>query len=164
MLSPSCPVLLLPSPCRPRWAVYSGLNRKCRRVLRWMVATIVISPPRPPSPPLGPPRGTYFSRRNARQPLPPSPAFTVILTSSTSMCFQLKPCTPVGRASGPAARFPLGPAALDIPGEQKRPPCCRRQTGGLASLKFLTYSAATMLTNLPIRPRSRNCTVPVTVA
>ena len=24
----------------------------------------------------GPPRGTYFSRRNATQPLPPSPAFT----------------------------------------------------------------------------------------
>jgi hypothetical protein len=30
----------------------------------------------------GPPRGTNFSRRNARQPLPPSPAFAVITTSS----------------------------------------------------------------------------------
>src|SRR5437660_1469290 len=50
-----------------------------------MVATITMSPPRPPSPPLGPPRGTYFSRRNARHPLPPSPAFTVILASSTSI-------------------------------------------------------------------------------
>src|SRR6516165_3512927 len=40
------------------------------------------SPPRPPSPPLGPPRGTYFSRRNARMPLPPSPALTRILASS----------------------------------------------------------------------------------
>src|SRR6185437_2432962 len=43
------------------------------------------SPPRPPSPPLGPPRGTNFSRRNARQPLPPSPAFTRIFTSSMNM-------------------------------------------------------------------------------
>src|SRR6516225_5631677 len=43
------------------------------------------SPPRPPSPPLGPPRGTYFSRRKARQPLPPSPAFTRIRTSSMNM-------------------------------------------------------------------------------
>src|SRR5579871_6147490 len=48
---------------------------------------MVISPPRPPSPPLGPPRGTYFSRRNARQPLPPSPAFTRIVTSSINNDF-----------------------------------------------------------------------------
>src|SRR5271157_755025 len=40
------------------------------------------SPPRPPSPPLGPPRGTNFSRRKARQPLPPSPAFTRMRASS----------------------------------------------------------------------------------
>src|SRR5712691_29899 len=44
-----------------------------------------MSPPFPPSPPLGPPRGTYFSRRNARHPLPPSPAFTVMVTSSTNI-------------------------------------------------------------------------------
>src|SRR5258708_7730364 len=41
-------------------------------------------PPLPPSPPEGPPRGTYFSRRKATQPLPPSPAFTKILASSTN--------------------------------------------------------------------------------
>src|SRR5881296_506484 len=41
-------------------------------------------PPLPPSPPEGPPRGTYFSRRKATQPLPPSPAFTEILASSTN--------------------------------------------------------------------------------
>src|SRR5258708_10639843 len=46
---------------------------------------MVMSPPRPPSPPLGPPRGTNFSRRNARQPLPPSPAFTRIRTSSMNI-------------------------------------------------------------------------------
>src|SRR5271167_2858004 len=43
------------------------------------------SPPSPPSPPDGPPRGTYFSRRKARQPLPPSPAFTRIVASSMNM-------------------------------------------------------------------------------
>src|SRR5947209_8399275 len=43
---------------------------------------MMTSPPRPPSPPLGPPRGTNFSRRKAMQPLPPSPAFTRIRTSS----------------------------------------------------------------------------------
>src|SRR5579859_730978 len=42
-------------------------------------------PPLPPSPPLGPPRGTYFSRRNATQPLPPSPAFIEIFASSTNI-------------------------------------------------------------------------------
>src|ERR1700691_6087892 len=47
-----------------------------------MVATMVTSPPRPPSPPLGPPRGTYFSRRKAKQPLPPLPALTRMVTSS----------------------------------------------------------------------------------
>src|SRR5437867_13143855 len=41
-------------------------------------------PPWPPSPPEGPPRGTYFSRRKATQPLPPPPAFTKILASSTN--------------------------------------------------------------------------------
>src|SRR6185295_13024330 len=39
-------------------------------------------PPRPPSPPDGPPRGTNFSRRNAVTPLPPSPPFTNILARS----------------------------------------------------------------------------------
>src|SRR5579863_3812886 len=39
-------------------------------------------PPRPPSPPLGPPRGTNFSRRKATQPLPPSPPAMRILDSS----------------------------------------------------------------------------------
>src|SRR5215470_12108578 len=48
---------------------------------------MMTSPPLPPSPPLGPPRGTNFSRRNARQPLPPLPAFTRILTSSMNNCY-----------------------------------------------------------------------------
>src|ERR1700722_4864325 len=46
---------------------------------------MITSPPRPPSPPEGPPRGTNFSRRKATQPLPPSPAFTRILASSMNI-------------------------------------------------------------------------------
>src|SRR5438477_13177785 len=46
---------------------------------------MMTSPPLPPSPPDGPPRGTNFSRRKARQPLPPSPAFTRIVASSMNM-------------------------------------------------------------------------------
>src|SRR5271155_4879983 len=43
-----------------------------------------MSPPLPPSPPEGPPRGTYFSLRNATQPLPPSPALMEIFASSAN--------------------------------------------------------------------------------
>src|ERR1700679_729215 len=43
-----------------------------------------MSEPCPPSPPEGPPRGTYFSLRKATQPLPPSPAFIDILASSAN--------------------------------------------------------------------------------
>src|ERR1700683_154704 len=43
-----------------------------------------MSPPCPPSPPEGPPRGTYFFLRKATQPLPPSPAFIEILASSAN--------------------------------------------------------------------------------
>src|SRR5271163_2420203 len=95
MEAPSRPVRLLPSPCRPRSAVCSGLKRKCSSVLWCSLATKTTSPPRPPSPPLGPPRGTYFSRRNARQPLPPSPAFTRIRTSSINMGVGLNAWTKV---------------------------------------------------------------------
>src|SRR5437660_689728 len=82
---PSRPVRLLPSPWRPRWALCSGLKRKWSSVLWLLLATMTTSPPWPPSPPLGPPRGTYFSRRKARHPLPPSPALIVMIASSTSM-------------------------------------------------------------------------------
>src|SRR2546426_1970576 len=53
-------------------------------VLVWGLATMKIDPPWPPSPPLGPPRGTNFSRRNARHPRPPPPAATWMSTSSTN--------------------------------------------------------------------------------
>src|SRR5580700_1648886 len=43
-----------------------------------------MSPPLPPSPPEGPPRGTYFSLRKATQPSPPSPALMEIFASSAN--------------------------------------------------------------------------------
>src|SRR5438105_5266697 len=55
------------------------------RVLWRSLDSMMMSPPWPPSPPLGPPRGTNFSRRKATQPLPPPPAFTRILASSMNM-------------------------------------------------------------------------------
>jgi hypothetical protein len=39
-------------------------------------------PPRPPSPPAGPPIGTYFSRRHPTTPSPPFPAATEMVASS----------------------------------------------------------------------------------
>src|SRR5919108_2762972 len=50
--------------------------------------SMITSPPLPPSPPEGPPRGTNFSRRKATQPFPPSPALTRILASSMNMELQ----------------------------------------------------------------------------
>src|SRR5262250_2067904 len=46
---------------------------------------MITLPPRPPSPPEGPPRGTNFSRRNATQPLPPPPPATRIVASSMNI-------------------------------------------------------------------------------
>src|SRR5690349_12874523 len=64
-------------------------------------------PPRPPSPPEGPPRGTYFSRRNARQPLPPSPALMRMRASSRN-CIE-KPSPGYGRR-------PLGIGTVELLG------------------------------------------------
>lgn len=55
------------------------------RVLWRCDDSMMTSPPRPPSPPEGPPRGTNFSRRKAMQPLPPSPALTRIFASSMNI-------------------------------------------------------------------------------
>src|SRR5690606_31660996 len=41
-------------------------------------------PPRPPSPPSGPPFGMNFSRRKLATPLPPWPALTSMVASSTN--------------------------------------------------------------------------------
>src|SRR5581483_3233464 len=50
---------------------------------------MMTSPPLPPSPPLGPPRGTYFSRRKAMHPFPPSPALTRMVAWSMNMISSL---------------------------------------------------------------------------
>src|SRR5262249_2022760 len=63
-------------------------------------ARTMTSPPSPPSPPLGPPFGTYFSRRKLRQPAPPSPPFTKIVTRSTKTMM-----TPSVRCLSPFALF-----------------------------------------------------------
>ncbi len=48
-------------------------------------ARMTMLPPWPPSPPLGPPRGAYFSRRKLKQPLPPAPPCTKMVTRSTNI-------------------------------------------------------------------------------
>ena len=58
---------------KSRRVVWPGSTR------RWTV------PPRPPSPPSGPPRGTWASRRNVAAPSPPSPPWTQILTRSRNI-------------------------------------------------------------------------------
>src|SRR5579884_3679924 len=69
-------------------------------------------PPLPPSPPEGPPRGTYFSRRKAMQPLPPSPARTWMRASSTNMAgkayCQHRPGTKTGKEQRSGRRGGIG--------------------------------------------------------
>src|SRR5579863_3528488 len=85
MSAPEAPVQFDPSPCLPRSARNNRLYRYRRRVFSCSEDSSQILPPCPPSPPEGPPRGTYFSRRNATQPFPPPPALTEIRASSTNM-------------------------------------------------------------------------------
>src|SRR5580700_11144111 len=114
--TPSRPVLLEPSPWRPRSALYSGLKRKCTSVLWRSLDSMTMSPPLPPSPPDGPPRGTNFSRRKAMQPLPPSPAFTRIVASSMNMSAiyldRIAELWFCGNFAQPWKRRPFRPASL----------------------------------------------------
>src|SRR5690606_5954396 len=58
-------------------------------------ATAKMLPPRPPSPPSGPPLGMNFSRRKLATALPPLPAMTSMVASSTNfICLPeaKKPC------------------------------------------------------------------------
>src|SRR3546814_1323058 len=58
-------------------------------------ATAKMLPPRPPSPPSGPPLGMNFSRRKLATPLPPLPAMTSMVASSTNFISNpeaKKPC------------------------------------------------------------------------
>ena len=72
--SPACPNMSEPKPCWPRFASWRREKRKSTKVLRLGSAMANTWPPRPPSPPLGPPNSLYFSCRNETQPFPPSPA------------------------------------------------------------------------------------------
>src|ERR1700680_2548316 len=83
-----------------------------------------MSAPLPPSPPLGPPRGTYFSLRKARQPLPPSPALTRILTSSMNMFGQTSLVKPVWlNKEKPPLRFESG-GSRELPWVQATAALC----------------------------------------
>src|SRR3569832_1471665 len=69
-------------PSSPRSALKWRLYLKSSSDERWLSATTMMLPPSPPSSPEGPPYGTPSSRRNAAEPLPPSPALTAMLASS----------------------------------------------------------------------------------
>ena len=73
---PEAPVWLEPRPCSARPALTWWRLYRWASVAQCGLALTITLPPLPPSPPLGPPRGTYFSRRKLMQPHPPSPAFT----------------------------------------------------------------------------------------
>src|ERR1700690_646620 len=75
-----------------------------------------MSPPRPPSPPEGPPRGTYFSRRNARQPLPPSPALTRIRASSMNTALGRRGFRRLDRFDADELAHPAAVPELHAPG------------------------------------------------
>src|SRR6516225_3705670 len=96
---------------------------------------MMTSPPRPPSPPEGPPRGTNFSRRKAMQPLPPSPALTRILASSTNMrnsSHRSVVRRPRLYASSPQIAIGRDQTALAPPGLNP-PPTKVREDGGLTA-------------------------------
>src|SRR6185312_4663806 len=65
------------------------------------------------SPPSGPPSGMNFSRRKLAQPLPPSPALTVIRTSSTN--FMMDPGHRRRDQDNGSARQPAGTKAKALP-------------------------------------------------
>ena len=82
---PSRPLQSAPWPCSPRSPFQWGLNLKSMRLFWSSSPRRITSPPLPPSPPLGPPHGSYFSRRKLEQPRPPSPARALMEVSSINM-------------------------------------------------------------------------------
>ena len=59
--SPAAPNMSEPMPCCPRLASCRLANRKSTKVFKLTSAMAYTCPPRPPSPPLGPPNSLYFS-------------------------------------------------------------------------------------------------------
>src|SRR5215204_1731140 len=135
MSAPLRPVRLEPSPWPPRPASNSFWNLKLRRVLRLACAVTYTEPPAPPSPPLGPPRGTNFSRRKLMAPRPPCPAATWISTSSTNIILRAtaSPGTPSHRRSrGQRPRStPVGGPSARSAAETQDPGDVRRLRGWL---------------------------------
>src|SRR6266850_2863854 len=111
---------------------------------------MMTSPPRPPSPPEGPPRGTNFSRRKATHPLPPSPALTRILASSMNIVLVAARQTAqryqqpsfVQASLSSAARRPHGPRRVSevaiVKDEASRK--CEACTSGAKAQFFLMLS------------------------
>src|SRR5258705_2743116 len=78
------------------------------------VATMKTDPPPPPLPPSGPPRGTYFSRRKLRQPLPPLPAATWMSTSSTNIFNSMGDQLPIPNFQLPRSLAPRKRASWEL--------------------------------------------------
>src|SRR5919108_287596 len=89
MSSPAEPCLFAPRPFPPlpaRKVLRPWKNERSRRSGSTSRTT---SPPRPASPPSGPPFGTYFSRRKLSAPWPPRPASTRIRALSLNIARRL---------------------------------------------------------------------------
>src|SRR5215469_4408793 len=114
------------------------------------------SPPRPPSPPLGPPRGTYFSRRKARQPLPPSPALTRMRTSSINM--EKPPAR--GRAGGPREESGGYSEARMLTNLPMRPRSLNSTTPVTLANRVSSLPQPTLAPGLILVPRCRTITDP----
>ena len=68
---PSLPCIFWPAPRPPSSALKIRLSLRWERVFRFDLTIKITSPPLPPSPPSGPPRGTNFSLRKDTAPSPP---------------------------------------------------------------------------------------------
>src|SRR5690349_20937789 len=128
-------------------------------------------PPRPPSPPSGPPRGMNFSRRKLATPLPPLPATTSMVASSTNFMVYARV---VGEGGRPHGEPPGGKRELtrQLPSNKKALPHATGllpfgNCGGPRPRPYATadvksaglptdYSAATIETvclfNAPLKP------------
>ena len=90
--APWLPLRFDPSPGRRLpWRARAGCTAAPSGRADRRSAYSTTSPPPPPSPPAGPPRGTYFSRRNAIEPSPPRPASTWIVARSENKRVSLLP-------------------------------------------------------------------------
>src|SRR6478735_1434288 len=84
-----------------------------------------MEPPTPPSPPLGPPRGTRISRRKAMQPCAPwSSNFTRPVTFAKSVSSLPRPTFRPGRNRRPRWRTMIDPPGTRLPSNRFTPSRC----------------------------------------